>query len=144
MQKQVPISQNLSLPLTILISFWTERAWRTASTTFPVPASPFVRSIAAPSAIRRCVEAANREGRPKHKGTRQSKGWRREWSSAQMFKEEERRRDASFNQDAQLDGSRAREEREGRSLLEIKMQRHPWGGGGEKSIRMLCGPGSGF
>ena len=27
--------------------------WRTASTTLPVPASPFVRIIAAPSAMRR-------------------------------------------------------------------------------------------
>ena len=29
------------------------RSWRTASTTLPVPASPFVRIIAAPSAMRR-------------------------------------------------------------------------------------------
>ena len=32
---------------------WIARMWRTASTTLPVPASPLVRIMAAPSAIRR-------------------------------------------------------------------------------------------
>ena len=35
------------------ISPWIARMWRTASTTLPVPASPLVRIIAAPSAMRR-------------------------------------------------------------------------------------------
>jgi hypothetical protein len=43
------------------------RSWRTASTTLPVPASPFVRIIAAPSAIRR--SASPRLRQPQTNGT---------------------------------------------------------------------------
>lgn len=43
------------------------RIWRTASTTFPVPASPLVRIIAAPSAIR--LAASPRSRQPQTKGT---------------------------------------------------------------------------
>src|SRR5437588_3740369 len=39
----------------------TARMWRTASTTFPVPASPFVRIIAAPSPIRRSASPRSRQ-----------------------------------------------------------------------------------
>ena len=42
------------------------RMWRTASTMFPVPASPFVRIIAAPSPIRR--SASPRSVAPQTKG----------------------------------------------------------------------------
>jgi hypothetical protein len=44
----------------------TARAWRTASTMLPVPASPLVRSIAAPSAMRR--NASPRHLQPQTKG----------------------------------------------------------------------------
>src|SRR2546422_341602 len=44
----------------------TARMWRTASTTFPVPASPLVRIIAAPSAIRR--KASPRSRHPQTNG----------------------------------------------------------------------------
>src|SRR3989440_11762467 len=45
----------------------TARTWRTASTTLPVPASPLVRIMAAPSAIRR--SASPRSLQPQTKGT---------------------------------------------------------------------------
>ena len=45
----------------------TARMWRTASTTSPVPASPFVRIIAAPSAIRRSASPTFRQ--PQTNGT---------------------------------------------------------------------------
>ena len=43
------------------------RMWRTASTTLPVPASPFVRIIAAPSEMRR--SASPRSVAPQTNGT---------------------------------------------------------------------------
>ncbi len=43
------------------------RMWRTASTTLPVPASPFVRIIAAPSPMRR--SASPRFRQPQTNGT---------------------------------------------------------------------------
>uniref|UniRef100_J3MHX3 Uncharacterized protein n=1 Tax=Oryza brachyantha TaxID=4533 RepID=J3MHX3_ORYBR len=46
----------------------TERTWRTASTTLPVPASPLVRIMAAPSRMRR--RASPRSRQPQTKGTR--------------------------------------------------------------------------
>jgi hypothetical protein len=45
----------------------TARQWRTASTTFPVPASPFVRIMDAPSAMRRSASPRSRQ--PHTKGT---------------------------------------------------------------------------
>src|SRR3990172_2534673 len=39
----------------------TARMWRTASTTLPVPASPFVRIIAAPSLMRRSASPRSRQ-----------------------------------------------------------------------------------
>ncbi len=45
----------------------TARMWRTALTMSPVPASPFVRIIAAPSAIRR--SASPRFRQPQTNGT---------------------------------------------------------------------------
>lgn len=53
-----PTRDTPQCTLAFRISRCTARAWRTASTTFPVPASPFVRSIAAPSATRRCRRRA--------------------------------------------------------------------------------------
>ena len=52
------------------ISDVTERMWRTASTTLPVPASPFVRIIAAPSAMRRSASPRSRQ--PQTNGTRKA------------------------------------------------------------------------
>jgi hypothetical protein len=49
------------------IALRTSRSWRTASTTLPVPASPFVRIIAAPSLIRR--SASPRFRQPQTNGT---------------------------------------------------------------------------
>ena len=49
------------------ISPKTVRAWRTASTTLPVPASPLVRIIAAPSEMRR--SASPRLRQPQTNGT---------------------------------------------------------------------------
>ena len=46
---------------------WIARMCRTASTTLPVPASPFVRIMAAPSAIRR--SASPRSVAPHTNGT---------------------------------------------------------------------------
>ena len=46
---------------------WIVRMCRTASTTLPVPASPFVRIIAAPSAMRR--SASPRSVAPHTNGT---------------------------------------------------------------------------
>mmetsp|Transcript_54421 Transcript_54421/g.154988 ORF Transcript_54421/g.154988 Transcript_54421/m.154988 type:complete len:266 (+) Transcript_54421:121-918(+) len=49
------------------ISRWSVRMWRTASTTLPVPASPLVRIMLAPSAMRR--SASPRLRQPQTKGT---------------------------------------------------------------------------
>ena len=46
---------------------WIARMWRTASTMLPVPASPLVRIIAAPSPIRR--SASPRSVAPHTNGT---------------------------------------------------------------------------
>src|SRR2546425_2240703 len=54
-------------PCSLRIALVTARICRTASTTLPVPASPLVRIIAAPSAIRR--KASPRSRQPQTKGT---------------------------------------------------------------------------
>ena len=46
---------------------WRARMWRTASTMLPVPASPLVRIIAAPSLMRRSASPRSRQ--PQTKGT---------------------------------------------------------------------------
>src|SRR5713226_6316865 len=56
--------------VSLRISPTIARMWRTASTTLPEPASPLVRIIAAPSAIRR--SASPRFRAPQTKGTRKS------------------------------------------------------------------------
>ncbi len=53
--------------VTSATSFKMARSWRTASTTLPVPASPLVRIMAAPSAMRR--SASPRFRAPQTKGT---------------------------------------------------------------------------
>lgn len=63
---KVNISSS-SIVLSCRISLSSVRAWRTASTTSPVPASPLVRIMAAPSAIRR--SASPRLRQPQTKGT---------------------------------------------------------------------------
>merc|ERR1740124_1818170 len=60
-------SSSFDMTVNDLICLFTQRAWRTASTIFPVPASPFVRRKAAPSAIRR--RASPRSRHPHTKGT---------------------------------------------------------------------------
>ena len=56
-----PVEVHRLMPETI------SRIWRTASTTLPVPASPLVRIMAAPSEIRR--NASPRSRQPQTKGT---------------------------------------------------------------------------
>mmetsp|Transcript_27432 Transcript_27432/g.43996 ORF Transcript_27432/g.43996 Transcript_27432/m.43996 type:complete len:317 (+) Transcript_27432:291-1241(+) len=60
-------SSSSSIVCTIRISLWRVRMCRTASTTSPVPASPFVRIMLAPSAMRR--SASPRFRQPHTKGT---------------------------------------------------------------------------
>ena len=60
-------SSSSRMPWSRRISDRTERSWRTASTTLPVPASPLVRIIAAPSLIRR--SASPRLRQPHTNGT---------------------------------------------------------------------------
>src|SRR5262245_28519297 len=54
-------SSSSRSPSSRRISASTSRNWRTASTTLPVPASPFVRIIAAPSLIRRSASPRFRQ-----------------------------------------------------------------------------------
>ena len=60
-------SSSSRIPWSRRIPASTSRSWRTASTTLPVPASPFVRIIAAPSVIRR--SASPRLRQPHTNGT---------------------------------------------------------------------------
>jgi len=60
-------SSSSGAPRSRAISRLVARMWRTASTTFPVPASPLVRIMAAPSATRRRASPRWRE--PQTKGT---------------------------------------------------------------------------
>mmetsp|Transcript_73521 Transcript_73521/g.162371 ORF Transcript_73521/g.162371 Transcript_73521/m.162371 type:complete len:275 (-) Transcript_73521:16-840(-) len=60
-------SSSSSIICTMRISLCKVRIWRTASTTSPVPASPFVRIMLAPSAMRR--SASPRLRQPHTKGT---------------------------------------------------------------------------
>mmetsp|Transcript_59882 Transcript_59882/g.144657 ORF Transcript_59882/g.144657 Transcript_59882/m.144657 type:complete len:253 (-) Transcript_59882:96-854(-) len=60
-------SSSSSMVVSCRISLCSVRMWRTASTTLPVPASPFVRIMLAPSAIRR--SASPRFRQPQTKGT---------------------------------------------------------------------------
>mmetsp|Transcript_60850 Transcript_60850/g.168390 ORF Transcript_60850/g.168390 Transcript_60850/m.168390 type:complete len:322 (-) Transcript_60850:8-973(-) len=60
-------SSSSSIVCTMRISLCKVRMWRTASTTLPVPASPFVRIMLAPSAMRR--SASPRFRQPHTKGT---------------------------------------------------------------------------
>mmetsp|Transcript_42085 Transcript_42085/g.132882 ORF Transcript_42085/g.132882 Transcript_42085/m.132882 type:complete len:308 (-) Transcript_42085:44-967(-) len=60
-------SSSSSMTITMRISLCKVRMWRTASTTLPVPASPFVRIMLAPSAMR--LKASPKLRHPHTKGT---------------------------------------------------------------------------
>ena len=65
--RAIDTSSSSRAPWSFAIWELMVRRWRTASTTLPVPASPFVRIIAAPSAIRR--RASPRSRAPQTNGT---------------------------------------------------------------------------
>src|ERR1700681_2276898 len=80
-------SSSAPAPCSLRIALVTARIWRTASTTLPVPASPLVRIIAAPSAIRR--NASPRSRQPQTNGT--LNGCLLMWCSSSAGRSEERR-----------------------------------------------------